>query len=69
MQPNETLVRLTARYDRRLRDGDDRTSPTNPEPIGAYRSSTVYHAGEIAAFPVDEADALIAAGRAVAVMP
>lgn len=69
MTPHMTLVRLTARYDRRQRDSEDRTSPANSQPIGDYRSSTVYAAGETAAFPTDEADALIAAGRAVAVEP
>lgn len=49
-------VRLTARYERRLRDNGD----------GDYRTCSLYNVGEVVGLPDDEADALIAAGKAVA---
>jgi hypothetical protein len=52
-------VRLTEPYERRARNPDERPVP------GEYRSAAFYGAGELVTFADDEADRLIAAGKAV----
>ena len=59
-----TRVRLLTNYDRRQRDADDYDRRLHRR-IGQSRHACSYNAGEIVTFPDDEADVLIAAGRAV----
>lgn len=59
-------VRLLTRYERTARDPDRFDRPTVGQ-LAEYCTATLYNPGEIAGFPDDEANALIAAGTAVEV--